>query len=263
MSECPSRFTLVRWKADDLPAIEQVEVAEHVDTCPSCKGIVAGLDANISEYHQTFQAREDRLMRAIRRQKARGSAGTDVGWSVVFKNRIAPMIGIAAAVATIVILVTKPFDEGARTSEDEIGFKGEAAFEIVAMRGNDRFEVTDGSVLEAGDALRFAVTTSGSAYVSVLSLTADGEPSFFYPEAPPEDDPSPLELSGAGRHELPGSGVLDGSEGTEQVVIIYSSRKYDRREVLDELRASSVPRKPFPELEGMGINTVRIEKRPR
>jgi len=259
MSECPSRFTVAQWKIDDLPALEQVAVGEHIASCPACRAIAEEIDGNMAAYRESADTSRERLARSLRRERA-GAAGDGVNLGLLFRNRIAPAIGIAAAVATIAILVADPFDQRGEADEEETTFKGAWSFDAVAMRKGERFEVENGAVLEEGDAVRFAVTLEGTAYIALFGVGPEGTVTPYYPESPPKSDPAPMRLDGAGRHELPGSVVLDDATGAERFFVFRSDEEFDRREVEKELRASLHKSSP-PSMEGLDVEELAIEKR--
>lgn len=259
MSECPSRFTVAQWKIDDLPALEQVAVGEHIASCPACRAIAAEIDGNMAAYRESADASRERLARSLRRDKA-GVAGGGVNLGILFRNRIAPAIGIAAALATIAILVADPFDQRGEADGEETAFKGAWSFDAVAMRKGERFEVAKGAVLYEGDAVRFAVTVDGTAYIALFGVGPEGTVTPYYPESPPKSDPAPMRLDDAGRHELPGSVVLDGSTGTERFFVFRSDEEFDRREAEKELRASW-KEGSSPAVEGIDVEELAIEKR--
>jgi hypothetical protein len=263
MTDCPSRFTLLRWRTDDLPALEQVEVDRHVAGCQSCRVKAAGIDADASAYQERSEEHMERLSRALRREKAHGAAGaTDLG--ALFRNRIAPALGIAMAAAAIVILVVRPFGDGDGSREEPgISFKGAVSLQVVVRRGDAQFTLDDDDDLREGDALRFAVTAAEAGYVSIVSIDAAGRRSCFYPETDPLADPGPYLIDAPGRHELPGSIIMDGSSGIEEIVMIFSARRFDRREVHERLGSAAASGRPFPRMDGLTVESLRIEKTPR
>jgi len=263
MTDCPTRFTLLRWRTDDLPALEQVEVDRHVASCPPCRARAAGIDADVSAYQERSEEHLERLSRALRREKARGGRGA-ADLVALFKNRIAPALGIAMAAAAIVILVVRPFDDGARPEEEPVlSFKGAVSFQVAARRGDDQFTVDGSAGLMEGDALRFTVTAAEAGYLSIISIDAAGRVSCFYPDTAPPDDPDPYRIDTQGRHELPGSIIMDGSSGIEEIVMIFSARRFDRREVHARLGGAAAAGGPFPRMGGLTVESLRIEKAPR
>jgi hypothetical protein len=118
------------------------------------------------------------------------------------------------------------------------GLKGTMKFQVVAKRGDHQFRVDPGAELRENDALRFVVVTDRGGWVSVFSVDSRGAVSPFYPDTEPAGDPSPLRLDRAGRHELPGSIVLDDALGPEHFVVVFSPGEFDRGEVFSWARGA-------------------------
>jgi hypothetical protein len=232
MTDCPSRFTIARLCAGDLPPDELAEVREHVEGCDRCRDTLAEIDANAAEYH----ARADEHLAGLRaRLEAEQRTATVVPIRAAPRSRVTKVAialgGLAAAALVALILLPLLLQTDGGDPTGDIRFKGRLAVEVIAKRGTDQFRVTDGSELEADDALRFVVSTGAAGWASVFSLDASGSVSPFYPDSDPAADPRPLRIPDSGRHELPGSIILDDSTGHEDIAIVFSRERFERAPV--------------------------------
>jgi hypothetical protein len=232
MTECPSRYTLVRMLADDLPADERDALSRHLEGCEPCRQKLAEMQANADSYAADGEEHLARLRTQLGRQAERAPARPT--WL-----RLAPAGGALAAAAAVLLFLL-PALEGpeSRPSPDDIRFKGTMAFEIVARRVDRQFRVQQGTELLPGDALRFVVTVSEPGYLTVFSVDASGGVSPFYPDSDPAEDGAPLALDRAGRHELEGSVILDRSRGDECLAVVFSPEPFDRSRVHEGSPAS-------------------------
>ncbi len=140
----------------------------------------------------------------------------------------------AAAVAIAVIVVTlHPHPRAA--PPPELAIKGDATWQVFANRDGQTFTVHDGTQLEPGDRIRFAVIPDGAHYVLVASIDGAGTVSIYFPYGGSESAPLPAQ-AGA-RSLLPGSIVLDSAPGPERMFAIFSDEPIAADQVVDQLRA--------------------------
>ena len=205
---CPGRLVLARRALGELDAEARAEIDAHVDGCAACRALAAEIEANLDSYAKNSDAELARLAAQLPRRRRAG-----LGWL------LAPALTAAAAAALLLLWPT-----------EEIGFKGAFAARVVAKRGDAQIVVRDQERLRPGDALRFVIT-SDPGYLSVVLVDARGRVWPFYPDTDPEQDARPWRIEAKGRHELPGSVVLDDSLGPERIVLIFSTRVFDRAEV--------------------------------
>ena len=140
-----------------------------------------------------------------------------------------------AAAAAVLIMVVFPWGDWWEPVDEKDLFKGEFSFEVFAKRGPRQFKVEPGQRLTENDSLKFVVTTGGPAWIYVISIPAVGTSADFYPDTPSTSDPRPLLLPVSGRHELPGSIILDNSTGPEYLMMLHSGGQFDRADALNAL----------------------------
>jgi len=259
MAEHPSRFALVSWRVEDLPDDEMISVGAHVEGCQACRSVLAEVSAVAEEQESRLDERladlETRLDREVGRRR-----------KTVFAA-VGAAIGLAACVAVALGLGLVPGEH--EPAEDEVrytGLKGIMKFQVVAKRGDNQFRVDQGAELEERDALRFVVVTDGGGFVEVFSVDSSGLVSPFYPDTAPAGDPRPLRLDGLGRHELPGSVVLDDARGDEYFVVVFSSQEFERGKIHEWAGETKFDEQPLdlgalgqgPELS---IGVLRVHKR--
>lgn len=136
-----------------------------------------------------------------------------------------PALTVAAAIA--VMLRPHPPEVPA------LAIKGEAAWQVFANRDDQTFPVHDGTLLAAGDRVRFVVTPEGARFLLVVSVDGAGQVSTYYPYGGERSGA----LESAARVELPGSIVLDAAPGPERVFALFSDEPIEAASVTDPLRA--------------------------
>ncbi len=274
MAECPSRFTLVQHEVGDLPSAEGEALSAHLAQCAVCQQRLAELQRN----RGTYESRQQEHLAALH---ARLSAEQQPAEQRPARARsrwlrLAPAVGGLAAAAAVALYVLPdvlpglPGSEAAPelgVSSSDVQFKGTVTVQIVARRNGRQFEVAPGVELKPEDALRFVVTSSSSGYVSVFSIDAEQRVSPFYPDSDPSRVPEPMALTTAGRHELPGSIVLDRVSGDECFVVAFSEQRFDRERVHEQALASAWYREmrtPGKGETGPGLDlrVMWVKKRP-
>lgn len=184
-----------------LPEPEAAAVRAHLDACAACR---AGRDAADELRAHFTRAVLPRTQPARHRPRARW-------WLAV------PALAAAAAIALVVV---HGRTSGPRASTGgDLAIKGDAAWQVVARRGDRTFAVHDGTKLAAGDRVRFVVVPNGARYLIVGSVDGGGAVSIYFPW----DGDQSGALSGP-RVELPDSVVLDAAPGPERLFAIFSDQ---------------------------------------
>jgi hypothetical protein len=121
-------------------------------------------------------------------------------------------------------------------AEPEIALKGgptlTVSLTVFARRGNQVFQVAEGTPLHAGDQLRFRLIGSGDLpFVLVGSVDGAGKPSIYYPFG--GDKSAHIQGPAA---DLPGSVVLDTAPGPERLFVFLSRSALHAADVLPALR---------------------------
>jgi hypothetical protein len=251
MSECVSKYRLMQLLSGDLEERDDVLARQHIETCEACRSELAAMAHNIADFEQRKEARLDSLLAAIDTPKRRIPRRRTVAYGVAAAALLALALGFMFRNET--------------TETGDIVFKGRLSVEIVAKRDDRQFSVTDGDILYEADALRFVVTTIAAGYLTIFSIDDNGTVWNYYPETDPEDNPDPLRLEGSGRHELPGSVVLDQMLGKEQFVVAFSPEPFDRRAFTEKwaIRRNTGETDEFR--KDIAIESIRVvkEKKPR
>lgn len=234
MAECFSRFTLLRYALKEFPAEQLQRMEGHISGCEQCKSVLADAEADFGAYREGWDDHVGRLRRKMGAVDAEEDAETEAvgwpGWRWV-RMGLTGAVALAAAAVVATVFVRPPEDPG----RHDVAFKGELALEIIAKRGDVQLEVTNGTLLRAGDALRFVLTTGRAGYVTVFSLDGRGAISPYYPSSNPSADPAPLRIAKPGAHELPGSQVLDDAPGEEVILTVFSTHPFLRAEMHQRL----------------------------
>jgi hypothetical protein len=264
MAECPSRFAIASWRAGDLPPDEAQRVEAHLNDCQSCRAVRDEIESNAAEYESRA---EEHLARLLERLEAERPATEVVPLAPRRRSRVATVAiavgGLAAAAVLALVLVPALLEPSDTDLQGDIRFKGQLAVELVAKRGARQFRVTEGAELVAGDAIRFVVSTGAPGWISVFSIDGAGRLSPFYPDSDPATDPEPLRLGASGRHELPGSIILDDSLGHEDIVVVFSTAQFDRGPVhRAAARAGSAAAAAAELGPDFALQIVRVTKRP-
>jgi putative zinc finger protein len=212
-----------------LPQAEAARVREHLAACDACRG---ERDADAA-MHAEFRARV--LPRTLPQPRRRW-------WMVV---------ALPALAAVALVLVLRHGDP----REPDLGIKGGAAWQVVALHGDHELRVHDGTRLAAGDKVRFVVVPNGAHYVTIASIDGAGAASIYY---------AAVKLDGP-RVELPDSIVLDAAPGPERLFALFSDAPLDPAPVTAQLGklAGKVRETTKLDLAVRAQLTVMFEKEPR
>lgn len=268
MNECPSRFSLVRLSIQDLSEKETKLLDAHVASCPSCQEMIENIEANRAEYEAKANAHHASLVASLesiseKKTPTPLSSRKERTWT---SRRALIAFGSLAAAATIVwMLSSQLFQPGQKlgfaTTEPGMKFKGTITFEVVAKREKRQFKVEPDAVLLPDDALRFVVNAASPGYLAVFSVDDQNHIYHFYPNTDPDENPEPLLLEEAGRHELPGSIILDAVKGYEHYIVVFSNATFDRRNIaVSRKREMSKPEVIVKNTDNLSIQSLRVKK---
>ncbi|MDJ0765970.1 MAG: hypothetical protein QNJ97_23500 [Myxococcota bacterium] len=259
----------MQFETKDLPNDALQRLSDHVASCLSCKQMIAVIKANVAEYEagveQQRASLRAKLMAAAPPQDL-FSAGSRRASSWLNRKTAILAASLAAAAAVAVFLLPDLYRVGDRARSPAathgMGFKGNVTFEVVAKRDGRQFRVAPGAELIPNDALRFVVNTTSSGYLSIFALDNQKRLSPFYPETRPEREPEPMVLNRPGRHELPGSIVLDDMTGDEYYVIVFSKHRFDRRDVHARLKQVHLDQDfVIEDSEDLYIRSLKVKKK--
>jgi hypothetical protein len=193
--------------AGKLDAAEVETARAHIATCARCRGDLDAAEAAVAHFERSVLPR---TIGAIQRPRRR--------WWWIVPSVLAP----ALATLALVWWFRRP---AAPIDDDTLRIKGGLTFQVFANRHGEVIPVRDGTHLDAGDSIRFVVGT-GAPYIMVVSIDGAGHPSIYYPYEGERSGTATSEPS-----ELPGSIVLDATNGPERVFALASATPLDAQVV--------------------------------
>ena len=118
-------------------------------------------------------------------------------------------------------------------SDGYLGLKGGLSLEIFCRRGERVFPVGPGDRLLPEDMIRFVPALPGPGYLMVISVDDQGRASLYYPNSESAAAPTTGE-----RAPLPGSVILDSSEGPERIFLFYSRTPFEFDQIQKAITAA-------------------------
>jgi Putative zinc-finger len=227
-------FALSQYVAHDLPTEEQQRVATHLSGCESCRALLQQIEQDQADYAELGQEHYNVAWRHAVTQTTEASDAQQARRRPLFPLLWKVLLPVAAAALVAALLVPRLMTPPPRQPQYK-GYKGGLSLQIIAKRKDRQFVVADNQRLCPGDALRFSVTAAGhKSHLVVVSLDRANTLSTFYPnETTPPDllarSGQTVKLTGPGRHVLPGSIILDRSQGREVIVILAAPKPFDPR----------------------------------
>ena len=253
MSDCVSKYRLMQYLSKELSDADHARILDHIDGCATCHEAAESMKANIAAFDVNKEILLTNLMSSIEKE-----AEGRVSWITRRRLFVGGLAAAAAVLLVLVIIGRNPASDS--TDADVIAFKGRWSVEVVAKRGTEQFAVADGAILHENDALRFVVTTATPGYLTVFSIDDDDKLWPYYPESRPEDEPAPLAIGTPGRHELAGSVVLDGSRGSETLVILFSDTSFNRKLIMDMWQTAQKSGETVPMGKEILVESIQITK---
>lgn len=187
---------LLAFDGDDLHRGSSLE--SHVRGCDVCRDTVHVL-------------RADRDAFLVRRPPAAFVARLETQQSPAPRWPFAvAAVGLVAAAAAVLLVPSAPPDVRLRGEGDGL--------RVLVSRGDGPATPHDGRPLEAGDILRFAVTTDVAGFAMIANVDDRGRVTTYVSSSPVD----------VGRdHVLPGSIALDDFVGVERLFLFVSDRPLD------------------------------------
>src|SRR5260221_1354014 len=187
------------------PATDHIR--EHLDSCAACRTRQAEAAALHGEFTRRLLPRGLPARRWQRR------------W-------LFALPALAAAAIVVLVLMRNHDAPG-----DELGIKGDAAWQAVAKHGERTVQGRDGPTLAPRDQIRFVVVPNGARYVMIASIDGAGTASIYVPYYGAASE----RIDGA-IVELPGSIVLDVTPGPERLYALFSAEPLAADAVKAKLR---------------------------
>lgn len=204
---CLSALRLDRWLAGELGPDEAEGVRAHVGGCTACARAVESLRA--SRDAATLPPLRIAPVPPRRLRRVLALSG-----------------GLAAAAG--LLLVLRAGGPGERSKGAGIGLA------MYVLHGDAVRQAGPGEVVAAGDAVRFAVTTTEPAYVAVLSLDPAGHASIYFPT-----DARAAPVAAGNDVPLPMATRLDAIVGEEHVVGLFCDHPVELEPVRASLEAAA------------------------
>ena len=222
---CTSAFQLDRLALGELPAEDADALRGHLEECDRC----AAADESLAR-HRAASLPPLRIPAADRppmlklvpaaeepaRHEARPRSGAAAAARPPWAKRAAGAAVVLAAAAALLVAVRPASEEPAAGPERTKGAQVELV--MFVQHGEAVRRALPGEVVAAGDAVRFALTSSGGGFAAVLSLDPRGRASVYYPLAAKAQ-----ELQAGREVALPLGTRLDDSVGTERLLGLVCS----------------------------------------
>jgi hypothetical protein len=215
--ECPADFGLEAFWLDGQP--EDSPVGRHINQCRQCRARLKTIEEEAGQFRKelypaTVEAVVDRVV-------ADQSVFRGLFTKLFFSPRLA---AVAALGVLIVVLTLVVFGPEQNTPKDDgyIGIKGTVGLQVVCKRKDLGFRLKAGDSLIAEDMIKFVVAPPGPGYVMIVSMAADSGLSLYFPT----DSKQARQISGQ-EQTLPGSIVLDDSQGAERIFVLFSATPFD------------------------------------
>ncbi len=219
-----------------LDPLQSTAAKAHLEGCASCKTRWDELQEDSAKFQQYVYPRtvEKVTSRVVKpslldRLKLWGPGRV-----------LVPAFGGVAAALALTFALTGGGTSSQSEDEIYVGLKGggaaQASLEVIALRANGVQEpVKTGSVLAAGDKLRFMVNGGGAKYVLIGSKDGSGAFTVYYPFNKNESA-----LLENGQRELPGAVQLDDVAGPERLVAVFSDEPVKAEDVEAAVKTAPV-----------------------
>jgi hypothetical protein len=227
--EC-KRLSIEQYAAGELSGDAARAVETHLNSCAECSARYAQIERDRSEFLHAHPFEDLQAVGAV------GKAGE------LWYERIMHLFGvpvlrpvlIPVCIALLVTIMIIPFTgkEGLidTSGYSDLRYKGSAKpLSYIYKRNGIVYESAPGDVFIAGDKIQLFYDSRIEQYLSLFSVSAKGEVSFYHPD---EQSRSCSIRTGVGtRLAYPVSIELDSSAGNELVVALFSKEQFDTAQV--------------------------------
>ena len=240
---CPSELELERRFLDELAPIERAAVDRAVASCEGCSARFGEFSAGFGAFGEVDASRmEARILTALggaALPPALAQAADAIDPPETPAQTVRPglwdrltallrhpglQLGLGVAAAALIFFVARP---PASPDTPGVRMKGSLSLVVHRDRAGAATQMMSGEPVGEGDQLRFEVTTGGAGHLMILGREASGAAYLVYPmSAGGRSAPH-----SAGRHALPGSVVLDASQGRERLFAIFCPEPFERGRV--------------------------------
>ena len=246
-SEC-KRLPIERYAAGELSGETACAVEAHLKSCAGCRARYAQIEKDRGEFLQAHPFEDLR---------AAGAVGTS---GELWYERFMHLFGIPVlrpvlipvCIALLVGIMIIPFtgNKGLidTSGYSDLRYKGAARpLSYIYKRNGVVYESAPGDVFAAGDKIQLFYDSRVEQYLSLFSVSATGEVSFYHPE---ERSRTCSIRTGVGtRLAYPVSIELDSSAQSELVVALYSKKPFETMQIRKWVSESSESGIVMPALE--------------
>jgi hypothetical protein len=208
----------------------------HLQECVHCAERLSLLEQTAADALPAIAALATRASQSARDARAPAHAGA--GWR---RWSLVGLGGALAIAAALLVGLPQP------PSGDHL--KGVGMRFFVLRHGQVNPGVS-GSTYEAGDALRFAVSSDRDGYVLLVGIDAEGNVTAYHPW----DGTQSATLSGGIDVPLPGSLVLDDAPGAELFVGFFTPTPLALTRVREAVHAAGPPRERLSPAWAAGLD---------
>lgn len=244
---CVSDLRFDALRAQELPADDQAEIGAHLLGCERCQARRRTLDADSDAVRARLvpfavpvpaERPATRVEPARRRRRRLPVRVKQAGWVAAMALAAALWIGL---------LPKHDLERGTRA-------KGSPGLSFFVKRGDEIFESLPDQPVAAGDVLRFVVAPRGYAYVAILSRSAGGQTSVYFP--PRSAHAAPIEPN-ASQHALDGAIELDATIEDEQIHAVFCRAAFELAPLREELaHGAAIAARPDCEVVTLDLHKV-------
>jgi len=228
-----THLTALDFDALDLGALAARQTAvlhAHLGSCPACLEQHEARRALVEHFQRDVLPRS--LPGIRKRLESRGRRR--IGWWPVLLSPVA--CGVALALFFVGRgpgHVDAPPAGELGVVEDGLGIKGGGGLFTYVRQGGRVSRLVPGTILSAGDALRFAVEPGQNRHLLIAGVDGSGRASAYYPFGEWKSVP----IESRGRFDVPGSIVLDDSAGPERIFALLSRKPIDGEQIRGQLES--------------------------
>jgi hypothetical protein len=216
-NECPSDFGLEAFWLDGQPEDSPVRV--HLSQCRECQARLNTIEDEAGQFRKELYPAT--VAQVAERVVAEQSVFRGLFTKLFFSPRLAAVAALGILIVVLSLVVFGP-EQSTPKDDGYIGIKGTVGLQVECKRQDLTFRLNAGDSLIAEDAIKFVVAPPGPGYVMVVSMAEEGGLSLYYPTGSQQA----RQISGR-EQALPGSIILDDSQGAERIFVLFSSTPFD------------------------------------
>ncbi|MCU0664046.1 MAG: hypothetical protein MUC50_17175 [Myxococcota bacterium] len=208
LSDCLQQMDIDAYLLSDEP--DAHPASRHARTCPKCREALTAAEDEAREFtRDVLPTTRARVVLNVLHQRRSARRST------IFVATAGLSLAAAACAVLLCRLPFAPVVDDATTPY--IGAKGELGLEIHCLRDGQVHRVSEGERLAPGDALRFVPfgPDARPRHLFVIAIDERGVVSSYYPLGGTQSV-----LRAANGEPLPGSVILDDSEGLERLYLL-------------------------------------------